>query len=205
MEFEEITKENSFWKLFKLTRKIKTPRDTLLVFFCSFSLLFAFYSLRVSSLKDIEALIIVASDTLLTLSTSLIGFIFAAYVLFASMTDKELMRVMALHQHPDYNMSFLKFGHCNFIKIILDLLFLLFVAYLGKTIFPTLPEFKSITSDFIKIIYVFLLATYQASFILVLMLCKSAIFNVYHSIMMSTRWYAEEKEKEKEENSKPDK
>ncbi|ABG40254.1 hypothetical protein Patl_1733 [Paraglaciecola sp. T6c] len=201
MEFEEITKENTFWKLFKLTREIKTARDTFWVFLCSLAILFAFYSLRIDSLKDVETLIVSASDTVLTASVSLIGFIFAAYVLFASMTDKELMRIMALHKHPNYDMSYLKLGHCNFIKIILDLLMLVAIAYLGKILLPTFPEFDSITFYFTKLIYIFLLSVYQAGFILVLMLCKSAIFNVYHSIMMSTRWYAEEKVKEESPES----
>jgi hypothetical protein len=192
MNFEEITQENSFWKLYKLTRKINTAKDTFWVFLLSVFLLFVYYSLRIESLIEVESLVASSTSTVLSASISLIGFIFAAYVVFANMTDKKLMYVMAMNKHPKYDMSFLKYGHCNFIKIMLDLLCIAILTYLGSVIIPTLPKFNELGLLSLKLIYLFLLATYQSFFVLILMLCKSAIFNVYHSIMMSMRWYAEE-------------
>lgn len=195
MNYEEITKENTFWKLFKLTWKLSTAKDTYWVFLISMSLLFLYYTLNLSGLEKVEDLIVSSTNTLLSASVSLLGFIFAAYVVFANMTDKELMYVMAVNDHPEHNMSFLKYGHCNFIKIMFDLLCIIFVTYLGAIIVPTLPKFAAVQSTAIKLIFVFVLAVYQSFFILVLMLCKSAIYNVYHSIMLSIRWYAEDKAK----------
>lgn len=195
MNFSEITAENSFWKMFKLARKIKTPKDTFVIFFATLAVLIAYYCSSYGEMnsEDIDKAIITATSTILTTSLSLLGFIFAAYVVFATMTDKDLMCHMASKQNTSYGMSYLKYGHCCFVKIMVDLLVLALVSYISNAYFSVSADFGTLDNDWKKYLYLILLAAHQASFLLILMLCKSAIYNVYHSIMVGVRWYAQSK------------
>tara|TARA_B110000211_G_C13891922_1_gene469958 strand:+ start:49 stop:639 length:591 start_codon:yes stop_codon:yes gene_type:complete len=194
MKYEEITSENSFWKLFKLTWQIPAAKDTKYAFFLFLTVLLSYYWFSKERLVSVEALILNVAEGIVSATISLIGFIFAAYIVFANLADRKLMHLMATNKHPKYNMSFLKYGHCNFIKIMFDLLIIVFLTYIGIIFVPTLPKFNDIDSNSLRLLYIFILAMYQSFYILIIMLCKSAIFNVYNSIMVGVRFYAEEQE-----------
>lgn len=203
MNFADITAENSFWKMFKLAHKIKTPKDTFVAFFTALAILSIFYGLSFEQVNgdDIDKALLSISSTALTTSLSLLGFIFAAYLVFATMTDKVLMVHMASIKNPLYGMSYLKYGHCCFVKIMIDLLFVALISLVSNIYFSVATDYKSLTEDWQKYLYITLLAAHQSSFILILMLCKSAIYNVYHIIMVGVRWHAQAKEKDKDKPS----
>ena len=195
MKHEDMTSENSFWKLFKLTWQISAAKDTKYVFFLFLFFLLIYYWFKKESLVGVETLILTTANGIVSATISLIGFIFAAYIVFANLADRKLMHIMAVNKHPDYKMSFLKYGHCNFIRIMFDLLIIVFITYLGLIFMPTLPKFNSLESNTLKLLYIFILSMYQSFYVLIIMLCKSAIFNVYNSIMVSVRFFAEEQDK----------
>lgn len=190
MKFEEITEENSFFKLYKLTRQIPASKDSIWVFVLSYILLFVFYWLSDSTMEQLTALVISTASFILSSSISLIGFIFAAYVVFANLADKELVGFMAVNKHPEFDMTFLKYGHCNFIKIMFDLIGIMLITFVMQTIFET-PTSLLATSHFYAFIPVAVISLLKALILLIFMLCKSAIYNVYHSVMLSARWHAE--------------
>jgi hypothetical protein len=126
---------------------------------------------------------------LLSTSVSIMGFVLAGYAIFATLTDKELQLEMSKHLEPKTNLNYLKYSHVIFIRILVDLLLiaflsLIFFAYLEMSVIDNVSLVHASVLVVIEpLMYAFM--------VLILMLCKSFIYNVYHSIMTSIRWYSE--------------
>jgi hypothetical protein len=194
MSHEDLTKENNFWKLYAITRKIPDAKDNVVVFSISYFifLLISFDGLdktveEIMNLKEVLKI-------LLSTSVSVMGFILAGYAIFATLTDKVLQLEMSKHPEPITNLNYLKYSHAIFIRILIDLLLiaflsLMFFAYLEMSVNDDFNLTQSILLSVVEpLIYAF--------FVLILMLCKSFIYNVYNSIMTSIRWYSENNDSE---------
>ncbi|TVP14285.1 hypothetical protein [Shewanella sp. KCT] len=190
---EIITKENSFWKLYKVCRKLKTSKDNLIVFVLS---LLYFYTLNMysfSSNNELISEITLASTNLISWSVSLIGFALSGYAIFATLSEKKMQLRMAFVTDENNNISYLKSTHCTFMRIIIDMIsivlltFLLTNKHLLEHISISIPDLESglsITNATLCL----MLGWIQSLLILEIMLAKSFVYNVYHSIMVSIRW-----------------
>ena len=190
---ETITKENSFWKLYKVCRKLKTSKDNLIVFVLS---LLYFYTLSMysfSSNNELISEIMLASTNLISWSVSLIGFALSGYAIFATLSEKKMQLRMAFVTDENNKISYLKSTHCTFMRIIIDMIsivlltFLLTNKHLLEHISIAIPDLESglsVTNATLCLI----LGWIQSLLILEIMLAKSFVYNVYHSIMVSIRW-----------------
>ncbi|WP_102797120.1 hypothetical protein [Bowmanella denitrificans] len=187
MKFEDLTEENNFWKLYALTRKIPDSKDNVLIFIVSYII---FFSYNYDGLKiEVDEFDRVKDALKLLLSTllSIMGFILAGYAIFATLTDKELQHELADHIEPTTKLNYLKYSHCIFIRILVDLLL---IAFLSLLFFAFLEMANGISFE-IEVLISIIEPLVYALMVLILMLCKSFIYNVYHSIMTSMRWYSE--------------
>lgn len=196
---ENITEENSFWKLYKICRKLPTSKDNLIVFVLSFIF---FYTLNMYSLPSKVELIVdimAVSTNLISWSVSLIGFALSGYAIYATLADKEMQLRMADVNDKKHGLSFLKSTHCMFMRIIIDMISVVLLVFLLtnesllghiSAVIPNSDNGFSLSTTFLCI----LLSWIQSLFIFEVMLAKSFVYNVYHSVMVSIRWVGENKE-----------
>ncbi|BDY05750.1 hypothetical protein [Ferrimonas sp. YFM] len=195
-ELYELTSESNFWKLYKLLRVIKTSTDTKVAFACSFMLMVWFNLNSNGSVSYISSEIQEVSGNIIGWSVSIVGFILAGYSIYSTLSDKEFQYSMSKFQDENYEISHLKSSHCVFIKVVVDIISIVMITYLYSLFLKTeIPEKTSTIVIFgesaYKLYLCLTLSLLQAFFVLILMMCKSFIYNVYHSIMTSIRWYGE--------------
>lgn len=201
-----ITSETSFWQLYKLCRKIPSSKDNLIVFWLSLGLFSLGYTwLNVTSALRLELLNDLSSN-LIAWSVSLLAFILAGYSIFASSASKSMQVAMERFDSKDDGMSHLKKIHCIFLKICIDILLVVFILFITSlTPFHDVMKVvnNSIASSVLQasIMFDLLLAFQSSLFVLVLMLSKSFIFNLFHSVMTTVRWEAEIELSKDEQNS----
>lgn len=192
----ELTDENSFWKLYKLTRKIPTSKDNLYVYWLFFSLFILIAPLSTATLDlKLESFAVNVKD-LIGWSISILGFILAGYSIFASLTDKSLQLKLASAIEPKTKLNLLKHTHCLFVKVLIELIIMVFLAYILKVIFSKevilpLIDIMGIQDSIASMAISFIDAVISSLFVMMLLLCKSFIYNVYHVIMVSIRWHAQ--------------
>ena len=144
------------------------------------------------------------SSNLISWSVSLLAFILAGYSIFASSASKSMQVAMERFKSQDVGMSHLKKIHCIFLKICIDILMVVAILYITSLPpFLSLSELSSSTPFYINgnpVFLIDLLLAFQSSlFVLVLMLSKSFIFNLFHSVMTTVRWEAESNPSEQNE------
>ncbi|WBA16386.1 hypothetical protein [Salinivibrio proteolyticus] len=195
---DDITAENSFWCLYKVIRNMKDSSDNMLVFFATFLIMLFLNSSSTTTTEMLLNEIQLVSTNIINWSVSIVGFILAGYSIYSTLSDKELQYSMSRFIDDRYNISYLKSSHCVFIKVIIDIISLSLLTYLYSSFMRTdIP--KGISNVYLfevsiyKIYLCFTLSLLQSFFVLILMMCKSFIYNVYHSIMTSIRWYGENK------------
>jgi hypothetical protein len=140
-------------------------------------------------------------DSFINWGLSLVGFILAGYSIFASLTDKDLQLELALHVEEVSKLNFLKYSHCLFIKILFDLLILIFCAFIikvtiDKEILDSLINQVGMKESLLIYLLVLLKTIFYSTFVLLLLLSKSFVYNIYHIIMISVRWYGKNKKSE---------
>lgn len=195
-DFSDITKESSFWKLYLACRKIPSNKDNAIVSLLSFLLsMLIIYCCNYTSNELIKS-INEASINITTWSVGIIGFILAGYAIFATLAQPDMQMKMALIKSDVNELSFLKLIHYSFIKCIIDMLFIIFVCFVFSIDFVSkilyqMRDIYIMGVDVKTYFLVFILAMIYSLFVLLLMLTKSFVYNVCHSVMTSIRWYAE--------------
>ncbi|WP_028108885.1 hypothetical protein [Ferrimonas futtsuensis] len=200
-DLSELTSESNFWKLYIIIRRIKSGTDTKVISLLSFILIFL---LNVNTEGDVVYLsdeIQKVSGNIIGWSVSIVGFILAGYSIYSTLSDKEFQLSMSKFHDKKNGVSHLKSSHCVFIKVVVDIISLTLITYLYSLFMKTdIPMQASNVFVFgvsvYKVYLYFTLSLLQSFFVLILLMCKSFIYNVYHSIMTSIRWYGENKPEE---------
>lgn len=203
---ESITGLSNFIKLYRVVRRIKTSKHILLVFFTVLIVFSTFNFLGKWDFQDLSKTLIDYSNDLITWTISILGFILAGYSIYATLTDKELNLALASVTNTDYGVSYLVFSHAVFIKVIIEITVIGLLAFMVQVIVDSALIKSLVTeggnSKFTILLFIFLLTLIQSLFTYILMSCLVFIYNVYHNIMTSIRWFAENK-LEKSQTKKP--
>ncbi|AZN32294.1 hypothetical protein [Pseudoalteromonas sp. Xi13] len=194
--FDNITSENSFWKLYLQLRKVKSSKTNIAVFIFSLILTFTSIYFTENNIPILKEQIYSISGNLITWSVSLVGFVLAGYAIYATLAEKEMQVAMSIIQDDKTNLDFLKSTHCVFIKICVDMLAIAFLIFIlsSKPFIQFLDLFlllNILNQEVYQLILVLIFSLLHAMFILILMLTRSFIYNVYHSVMVAIRWHAE--------------
>ncbi|WP_137675406.1 hypothetical protein [Agarivorans sp. Toyoura001] len=193
---ESLTKEDSSWKLYRECRKI---RDTKTVYYLLIISLFVFSFINLSSFMSVEETISRlkgVSENLLTTSITILGFSLAAYSIFATLSDKDLLIFMHNTKHPDYVHSYLKVAHFTFIKNIYDILLLAALAFFCSQSIPILSALNNsshLDDDKLLLFISIILTVIQSVFIVLFDITKSFVYNVFQSVLTATRWHKQDK------------
>ncbi len=194
---EAITELNSFSKLYCVVRKVKTSKHISRVF-CLMLFLFGVVNLtgEINMLSTINSLLSYSSSAI-NWSVAILGFILAGYSIYSTLTDKELNLALATVKHPSYKISYLAYTHAVFVKVIIEITAICLFSFIVQVIADS-PLMESIVKEgsvanYTLYFCILVLTVVQALFVYVLMSCLVFIYNVYHSIMTSVRWFAENK------------
>ncbi|AVI65118.1 hypothetical protein CKQ84_04045 [Shewanella sp. WE21] len=192
---EEITSLNSFVKLYRKTREIKTSKLLIKAFFIVLVLITTVNFDSNTEANAVASKIVEYSENLINWGISILGFILAGYSIYATLTDKKLNIALAMIRHPSYEMSYLMYIHLVFIKVIIEITIICVIIFFTKITLDStsiqifIKNYDSTT--YLVYLLIFMLSIIQSLLNLILMSCLVFIYNVYHSIMTSIRWFAE--------------
>lgn len=200
----ELTKENNFIELYKLARCIPTSKDNLYIYWASLLVFVFFGALNIGNLDNELKVLAQNVKDLINWSISILGFILAGYSIFASLTDKSLQKLLAKKVHKATGINRLKHTHCLFVKVLIDLIIIIGCCFFVKVVFNDQATIKSNLLNFyeggvIAMLVSILNSVIDSLFIYMLLLCKSFVYNVYHIIMITTRWEIEKGDKNEQD------
>ncbi|WP_224214406.1 hypothetical protein [Vibrio metschnikovii] len=190
----DITKENSFWKLYLVCRRLSYKNDIKISFWISF--IFLLIVNFISYYEEPESLVLdISSFSALSISWSItiVGFILTGYAIYATLAQKDMQIAMSKKIGKN-GLSYLKESHCVFMKICIDMILIVAITFLiSIKSFLMFVEFCSFVEWFLYF-KIFIISLLHTLFILQIMLAKTFIYNVYHSVMTAIRWTAENEE-----------
>lgn len=191
---EEITAEKSLWDVFKLTIKINGSKIqyAIIIMVLLFLLLNAYYLESDSNilLKEIRKWATLGFN----FSFTTLCFLIAGFTIVATVSKPEMMLKMMMHIDTKTKMPILKANLIPFMKVfigylIFAIIYILIIIFgeekgLLSNMFNKFTCLIVLRDDIIRITYSFI----GTSFIYLLLLLKSFIFNIYTVIMTLIRW-----------------
>ncbi|WP_255989714.1 hypothetical protein [Chitinolyticbacter albus] len=191
---EDFLREKNIFDIFKLSWRVRLGKFNLAVPILVFAYAMASWLIwgQASSSEYVRQLATNAIGWVM----GMLGFMIAGYTVFATLTRSELSLSMMGFYDESRRVTLLQVTHINFIKVFIwsvvfcfgYLLVLLMGAPSGVLTQVvarcyTFPGLKGGLLSFSE-------ASIYASLAYVLLLMKSFVFNVYHSIMTSLAWEA---------------
>lgn len=190
----ELTSEKSLWDVYKLSRRI-FPSKFQVIF-----VLLAMLALGVNAfmLVNNEAILLKDvrkwSELGFNFSITTLGFLIAGFTVFATLSNPKMMLAMMEHTNKETGLPTLKYNFFAFMKVFvayiaISIIYLL-IMILGQVdgflsnIVNILPNGTCVKSVFIKTAYTLV----GSSFVYLLLLLKSFVFNIYAIVMNFLRW-----------------
>jgi len=190
----DLTSEKSLWDVYKLSRRI-LPSTFQVIF-----VLISFIALASNSLflSNDQSIILADlrkwSEMGFSFSITILGFLIAGFTIFATLSKPKMMLAMMDHTNKETGLPTLKYNFFAFMKVFVSYISFL-VIYALIVIFGQADGFISnIVSylpgaDCVKLIIIDIVyAVVGSSFIYLLLLLKSFVFNIYAIVMNMLRW-----------------
>ena len=194
---KELTQEKNLWDIYKESRKIPHSsfnRNTTVLVLILVILESFFTSQPISETTNFVREL---SQMGLAITLSTLGFLLAGYTIFSTVTNPRLSLQMAGIDHKESGLSYIKHNNFIFLRVFIYYLafaiFCLFIVLMGHhgglvpLIVSLAPNPEIVKILLVKTAYVLMFTGYY----FLLMQLKSFIFNIYHSVMTSLRWTAE--------------
>ncbi|BBL59899.1 hypothetical protein [Methylomonas koyamae] len=189
-----LTNEKSLWDIYKSARKIQPNKFQLLLVLLVMLFLginaFIFESNVPIMLSDVR----VWAANGFNFSITTLGFLIAGFTIFATLSKPEMMLAMMEHTNKETGLPTLKYNFFTFMNVFIAYialaLFYLLIILLGQphgfmsNFLALLPDESYFKATLIKISYVLV----GTSFVYLLLLLKSFIFNIYAIVMNFLRW-----------------
>ncbi|UBU49919.1 hypothetical protein LCW13_06615 [Cobetia amphilecti] len=190
----DLTSEKSLWDVYILSRRI-LPGKFQVIFV---AIIFLLLSLNAFLLSNDEEIILSDlrkwSEMGFNFSITTLGFLIAGFTIFATLSKPKMMLAMMDHVNKETGLPTLKYNFFAFIKVFISYIFFLvfyalillfgqpggFIANLSEHV----PSFVCVKYVTINIVY----AIVGSSFIYLLLLLKSFVFNIYAIVMNMLRW-----------------
>lgn len=190
----DLTSEKSLWDVYKLSRRI-LPNKFQVSIVVTVTVLLALNSFILTDdnsvvLNDVRKW----AEMGFNFSITTLGFLIAGFTIFATLSKPKMMLAMMDHINKETGLPTLKYNFFAFMKvfiayILFSFLFLTIVLFgqkggvLGNVI-DLLPHSSCIKLILIKTFY----AIVGGSFVYLLLLLKSFVFNIYAIVMNFLRW-----------------
>jgi hypothetical protein len=195
----ELTSEKSLWDIYKRSRGIQPNKFQL------------FLTLSVMVLLGVNAFVLKSDVSVIlndarawaangfNFSITTLGFLIAGFTIFATLSKPEMMLAMMGHIHKETGLPTLKYNFFTFMNV-----FIVYIAFsfvyllvilLGQSkgfmsnIFALIPNGEYINGELIKTTIIKI--SYMiigTSFVYLLLLLKSFVFNIYAIVMNFLRW-----------------
>lgn len=191
---EDLTSEKSLWDVYLLSRRIP-PSMSQVIF-----VLFTMSALGVNAFLLIEDESVLLHDVRkwaefgMSISITTLGFLIAGFTIFATLSKPEMMLAMMDHTNQKVDLPTLKYNFFTFMKVFVAYIFIA-IAYLMIMLFG---QVDGLFSNLVKIIsngdctkIILIKVSYVlvgGSFVYLLLLLKSFVFNIYATIMNFLRW-----------------
>lgn len=190
----DLTSEKSLWDVYKLSRRI-LPSKFQVSIVVTVTVLLALNSFILTDdnsvvLEDVRNW----AEMGFNFSITTLGFLIAGFTIFATLSKPKMMLAMMDHINKETGLPTLKYNFFAFMKVFIayisfSFLFLTIVlfgqkdGFLGNVI-DLLPHSVCIKLILIKTFY----AIVGGSFVYLLLLLKSFVFNIYAIVMNFLRW-----------------
>ncbi|MCG7500069.1 hypothetical protein MHO82_24705 [Vibrio sp. Of7-15] len=190
----ELTSEKSLWDIYKLSRRISSNKFNMSL------ITFVLILLSINSFYLESDTAVILKNTRdwasqgFNFSITTLGFLIAGFTIFATLSKPRMMLAMMDHTNPDTGIPTLKYNFFAFMKVFIAYISLaviyLLVVLLGQkngfisNVIELLPKSNCIKYFLINISYVFI----GSSFVYLLLLLKTFVFNIYTIVMNSLRW-----------------
>ncbi|MBW4966260.1 hypothetical protein KZZ04_07760 [Pseudoalteromonas sp. CR1] len=193
-EDKDLTSEKSLWDVYKLSRRI-LPNKFQVIFLLLIMLALGFNAFV---LVDDKAVILGDvrkwSEFGFNFSITTLGFLIAGFTIFATLSKPKMMLAMMEHTNRETGLPTLKYNFFTFMKVFIAYIaisiFYLLVMILGQAdgfisnVVTLLPNEDCVKSILIKTAYTLI----GSSFVYLLLLLKSFVFNIYAIVMNFLRW-----------------
>lgn len=191
---KELTSEKSLWDVYKLSRRILPSKFQIIL------LLITMLALGVNAFMLVSDDSVLLSDVRkwselgFNFSITTLGFLIAGFTIFATLSKPKMMLAMMEHTNSETGLPTLKYNFFTFMKVFIAYIAIsivyLMVMILGQpdgflsNIIAFLPNDECIKSIAIKVSYILI----GGSFVYLLLLLKSFVFNIYAIVMNFLRW-----------------
>lgn len=207
---KELTSEKSLWDVYVLCRRLKfgTFNKSVLVITVACLILrtFGFDNTNEALLIETRELASVA----LNFSITVLGFLIAGFTIFATISKPAMFLKMMEVRHTETGLPHLKYNFFAFMRVFIDYIAVAFLSVTiillgGKNgivsnIVGCLPNSTSIKSIILQIAYI----SIGSSLILMLLLLKTFIYNIYAIVMNHLRWEARNSEENNGDQDHPE-
>lgn len=195
----ELTSEKSLWDVYKQSRRILPSKlqifAVLATMLCLGINAFVFVDNDALLLRDVRKW----SEMGFNFGITTLGFLIAGFTIFATLSKPKMMLAMMEHTNKETGLRTLKYNFFAFMKVFIAYisvsLIYLFIVLMGQSdglvanVISLFPNSSCVKSSIIKVSYLIV----GSSFVYLLLLLKSFIFNIYAIVMNFLRWeYHEE-------------
>jgi uncharacterized integral membrane protein len=191
---EDLTSEKNLWDVYKLSRKIRPGKFQVLCVALTFVALWtnAFFLVK----NDNSLLIDVRkwAEFGFDFSITTLGFLIAGFTIFATLSKPRMMLAMMDHINKETKLPTLKYNFFTFMKVFIAYIAIsiayLLVMILGQAdgffsnLVSLFPGHHFVKIALIKVAYIAI----GSSFVYLLLLLKSFVFNIYAIVMNFLRW-----------------
>lgn len=192
---QDLTREKTLLDVYKNSRKLSDSRLNFLVPILLVLLQCVWFFTSNPSLDLISSATTSLTDTILSFSVSILGFLLSGFTIFATITEKDFFLAMARTKKKNLPMNYLKYIFYIFFNVFIAYFFVTLVAILSK-IFGGGEGIIDKSLDFLvsnanqKRYFTFIYYSFISSLALYnILLLGNFIFNVYSTLLMSVRWY----------------
>jgi len=190
----ELTSEKSLWDVYKLSLRI-FPSKLHVFLICVVMTILGINAFILDSDSNIILSNVRSWATLgFNFSITTLGFLIAGFTIFATLSKPKMMLAMMDHTNSKTGLPTLKYNFFVFMKVFIAYISIS-IFYLSVTIFgqpdgffsniiELVPNGDCIKVSIVKVSYILM----GGSFIYLLLLLKSFIFNIYAIVMNILRW-----------------
>ncbi|MCL1060770.1 hypothetical protein MK852_01225 [Shewanella benthica] len=194
----ELTSEKSLWDVYKLSRRILPSKFQVVVMlgvaFCLSLNVFYFDTKTSLLLSNVRSWATMGFN----FSITTLGFLIAGFTIFATISKPKMMLAMMEFVHPETGLKTLKYNFFAFMKVFIAYIFFasvyLTIMLFGQTgglldnLLTIIPNGDCIKVVLIRIAYIIV----GSSFVYLLLMLKSFVFNIYAIVMNFLRWEYQE-------------
>ncbi len=193
----ELTKEKNLWQIYRASRKIPGSRFNNCVAVVS-AIILSFYAFTSTEPQaDLVERVLKWSEFGFSSALNILAFLLAGFTVFATITRQDLMIALADHTHEQSGLSYLKYNLFLFYRVFVYLLAFAFFCiciyvFCPKNGAATLIVGKHLSEAVKQMIVKVGIVLIGSGFVAMLLELQSFVFNIYHVVMTSIRWSAEE-------------